>query len=185
MYTVKEFDINWRSYVPEKKYRQYMNDFECSIICYYAQKSNGNIIEIGCNEGNTTKDIALSCPDKIIYAIDTYTSTNKIQQVECPQEIGKYVKEFKNVQIIERENFDKIKYENIGCCFIDGDHSYEGVKKDYEFAKGLIKKGFILLHDYREIETHDWVGVSKLVNEIKDKEEIVFYKESMLVVITI
>ena len=66
---------------------------------------------------------------------------------------------------------DKIK-----LLFIDGDHSYEGVKKDYElFWPKLEKGGFIVFHD---ATVKRWgklkgFGVWKLINEIKDNGRII------------
>ncbi len=52
---------------------------------------------------------------------------------------------------------------NVDFLFIDGDHSYDGVKADYENYKGLVRKGGIIVF-------HDAVGywtVKKLWDEIK------------------
>jgi len=47
--------------------------------------------------------------------------------------------------------------------FIDADHSREGVLRDIDTAKRLLKKGGILCgHDYNE---PDWPGVTEAVNE--------------------
>lgn len=36
---------------------------------------------------------------------------------------------------------------NVDFLFIDGDHTYEGVKKDFEYYSPLVKKGIIAFHD--------------------------------------
>ena len=73
----------------------------------------------------------------------------------------------------------------IDFLFIDGDHSYEGVKKDFElYSTILSEKGIIMLHDtdgeYEETfivsedakkDHHRFDGPSKLVKELQDNPE--------------
>ena len=56
--------------------------------------------------------------------------------------------------------------------FIDGDHTYEGVKKDFEMYNPLTKeKALIAFHDIviHPIELN--VGVNKFWNELKQNHE--------------
>jgi len=73
-----------------------------------------------------------------------------------------------------------LKGRNVDFLFIDGDHSYEGVKKDFEMYSPLVRKGGIIaFHDiipdyYTKygIKTDSWAGeVYKFWNEIKEKYE--------------
>ncbi|MEM0354414.1 MAG: class I SAM-dependent methyltransferase [Thermoplasmata archaeon] len=65
----------------------------------------------------------------------------------------------------------------ITCLFIDGDHSYEGVKKDYELYYNLVKyNGIIVFHDIVDSEYHRSQNcyVSQLWNELEgEKIEII------------
>ena len=75
----------------------------------------------------------------------------------------------------KRETFNEIKNilngNKIDFLFIDGDHSYEGVKKDFEMYKSLVKNnGMIALHDIVKIDIKD-IDVSKFWNEIESKYE--------------
>lgn len=59
--------------------------------------------------------------------------------------------------------------------FIDGDHTYNGVKKDFDLYKQLVKKGGIIaFHDVALHPPETKCEVSKLWNEVKKKYE---YKE--------
>lgn len=61
---------------------------------------------------------------------------------------------------------------NIDFLFIDGDHTYEGVKKDFEMYSPLTKKnGVIVLHDIIARSPEIDFGVSRFWNEIKSKYE--------------
>jgi hypothetical protein len=56
--------------------------------------------------------------------------------------------------------------------FVDGDHSYEGVKADYENSIRLLnEEGYIIFHD---IASRGCPGVVQLWNEIKHKECLEF-----------
>jgi len=71
------------------------------------------------------------------------------------------------------EKFPKKKYDYV---YIDGDHSYPGVKLDYDlFWPRLRKGGIILFHDISARGGGLFgFGVWRLWKEIKDKEKISF-----------
>jgi len=73
-----------------------------------------------------------------------------------------------------------LRDNKVDSLFIDADHSYEGVKKDFEIYSPLVRKGGIIaFHDiipdyYTKygIKTDSWAGeVYKFWNEIKGKYE--------------
>lgn len=54
--------------------------------------------------------------------------------------------------------------------FIDGDHTYKGVKKDYNDYKGFVRRGgMIVFHDIYNCEYHNLLGVGawKVWDEVK------------------
>lgn len=74
-----------------------------------------------------------------------------------------------------QETLNKIKNilngENVDFLFIDGDHTYEGVKKDFEMYSPLVKDGVIVLHDIVVHPPEIGCKVNKFWNEIKNKYE--------------
>lgn len=59
---------------------------------------------------------------------------------------------------------------SIDFLFIDGDHSYEGVKADFRRYESLVPKGGIIaFHDIQH--EHERVGVVRLWNELKEEYE--------------
>jgi len=95
-----------------------------------------------------------------------------------------FLNKFSNVNFIEGNSHDENTYkllskvlhgDKIDFLFIDGDHTYEGVKQDYEMYSPLVRKGgYIAFHDINDTERHRQrnVYVGKLWNELSgDKIE--------------
>jgi hypothetical protein len=54
--------------------------------------------------------------------------------------------------------------QSYNLVFIDGDHSYEGVKTDFEAYSGLLgSRGYLVFDDY---QTTSWPGVERAVDEV-------------------
>jgi predicted O-methyltransferase YrrM len=70
-----------------------------------------------------------------------------------------------------------LKDNKVDFLFIDADHSYEGVKKDFEMYSPLVRKGGIIaFHDiipdyYAKLEIKPVFSVYKFWNEVKEKYE--------------
>jgi len=74
----------------------------------------------------------------------------------------------------EPKTFEKIRGEleenKIDFLFIDGDHTYEGVRKDFEMYSPLVKEnGIIAFHDIAIHAPEIGSDVDKFWNEIKGK----------------
>ena len=62
-----------------------------------------------------------------------------------------------------------LKNNNLDFLFIDGDHTYEGVKKDFEMYSKLVRKGGIIaLHDIVHGSPEDVGEVPKFWEEVKN-----------------
>lgn len=86
------------------------------------------------------------------------------------QEQGKPVKFF---DLTTDEAFSRMEADapKIDCIFIDADHSYEGVKKDYDNALKHIKDGgYIIFHD---IASAQCPGVQQIWKEATEKHTAV------------
>lgn len=58
--------------------------------------------------------------------------------------------------------------DKVDFLFIDGDHTYQGVKQDFEIYSPLVRKGGIIAFDDMAITDHPLVDVYKFWDEIKD-----------------
>ena len=75
---------------------------------------------------------------------------------------------------------DKLDNTKLDFLFIDGDHTYEGVKQDFEMYKEFVKPGgWIGFHDIKDTEFHRNADcrVDILWNEIEG-EKIEFLDNS-------
>lgn len=78
--------------------------------------------------------------------------------------------------IIQEQVHDVLGDRKIDLLFIDGDHSYEGVKRDFDSYSGLVRKGgMVAFHDIA-VHTNTTCQVSAFWDEVKEKfnyEEII------------
>lgn len=140
----------------------------CFSFLYYKMKQNQIIgkdfigAEIGVFEGENAKDIFKFLPIKKLYLIDSYEndeSYNNSKDIKSNQEILddakiKAKKELKRYEdkiiwIYKKsdEAFKEIN-EKLDFIYIDGNHTYEAVKKDIENYFPLLKKeGIMAGHD--------------------------------------
>ena len=110
-------------------------------------------VEIGVFEGYNTLNIVKSMDEKgILYAIDPFY---KGKLGFCYGELisSRYVAGSgysAKVNFIKKLSSEAVRDvpDNIDFIFIDGDHSYNGIKTDWELWSGKLKKGGIIaLHD--------------------------------------
>jgi len=162
--------------------------------CYdfLKDKKIKNVLEIGTDKGGTfylwcdisgygSKKISLDLPHAE-YGTDSYSVQERNDNMISWSD---------NVSIIEGDSHKEeslnevkeiLKGESVDLLFIDGDHSYEGVKKDYEMYRGLVSDGgFIVFHDIKDTECHRQLDcfVGKFWEEL-DGEKIEFLNNEVL-----
>jgi hypothetical protein len=149
---------------------------EVKYLCWLARQAAGNVVEIGCNMGLTTRDLAVTNPDTIVYAVDYFgedfpLATEQRGERPSPQNFCLYARNLPNVvcihQLSARLNYRALR--NVKLIFIDGDHSFEGVRADTEAALAFLRTaggGWLAWHDYYE-GGPDWVGVRRYVDSLE------------------
>lgn len=126
---------------------------------------NGLLVEIGAAWGFSAARMAETCPDgaKII-SIDPWTLAPQKQQAEREKRYLETTAHVKDKVVPVKsfsQDFDLSILDKYGgeidLLFIDGDHSFRGVKNDYEkFSPKIKNGGVIVFHDYNE-KGAEWV----------------------------
>jgi len=146
-----------------------------------------NVLCVGSKWGFIPAICALACCDNGKGVVDFVDAAYDIKDYEGPGEhwggVGfwkkcdpeKYFGKFglqKNISLLvmkSKEYADKNKSKKYGYVHIDGDHSYEGVKLDFElFWPRVEKGGFLAIHDIGSPDKDGNVyGTRKFWEEIK------------------
>lgn len=109
------------------------------------------IFEFGTYRGQTTCGLAAVCRDAQIYTLNLPPEADPRYAPFIGMYIGKSPDRDRITQIFcDSTTFDTTPYRGaMDYIFIDGDHSYEGVKNDTEKAIELLKPGGVIVwHDY-------------------------------------
>lgn len=138
----------------------------------YAKQSKDIIVEIGVLKGDTSKLLLDNSTCKV-FGIDPIIpdsmnqylvgDINQINKISIESD-GRYT-------FINNFSYNVAKYwkDPIDYIFIDGDHEYDAVKKDYEDWYPFIKTGGIIaFHDSSANRggPHWWPGPSQLTDEL-------------------
>ena len=121
-------------------------------------KNANKVLEIGVFEGHSTKLLAESMsPSGILYAIDPFFAGRlgvSYGELISRSQISKACQQNKGVQVQVLKDFSyTVAQKNKDLCdldliFIDGDHSLEGITRDWSDWSNRVKKGGIIaLHD--------------------------------------
>ena len=123
-----------------------------------------SLLEIGAYSNGCTYAFSQLCENVISVDLE-HKSTERLKNV-------KYITG--NSQDINIKN--KLKNKKFDVIFIDGDHTYDGVKKDFQLYSELINEnGIICFHDIWDTPEHSRQNcfVSKFWNEIKTQYKYV------------
>ncbi len=101
-------------------------------------------MEIGVDKGKSLSVVKMVAnPGVRIYGVD----------INRPSELDPFLNANSDVAFIQKDSVDVAKYwlGEVSVLFIDGDHSYEGCKRDIEAWYPHMKKGGVMLfHDHDE-----------------------------------
>ena len=143
-------------------------------------RENSVIVEIGSFKGKSTCFIAEGIGDKKMqfFCIDPWKDGLMPEKGEgIFNEFLQSTKKYRNrFSILRGFSHEVIKewpvHRKIDFLWVDGDHSYEGVKRDILDWIPMVKKSSpVCFHDYR-----DAPGVRKAVNELARDNKIKFVK---------
>jgi cephalosporin hydroxylase len=162
-----------------------------ALVDLLRTRSIKNVLEIGSESGGTFYLwCRLAAMGGLKISIDKPDGLSGSWSYVEPQALEERTALFKTwaprVKVITGDSHDReIRYqvlrtlgmESFDLLFIDGDHSYAGVKKDWEDYKGLVRQGgLIIFHDIKDTECHRNRGcfVAKFWAElVGDKQELI------------
>lgn len=130
---------------------------EVQWLVWKAAQVPGNILEIGTHLGATARAMAMAFPTRMVHTVDdprAVVHPEQQHEVLPEKDIGRLIRGLTNVRR-HRPPFD-YRGTDIGLAFIDGDHSFDAVKRDTEAA--LKHARTVVWHDVFE-QPHPWVKV--------------------------
>lgn len=138
-----------------------------------------NVLEIGTQYGGTfyiwcklfeNKKISIDLPLGVHGGLkeSEMESRNSIFKDEFPNDKIHFVQADSHVDSTLKQVESILNGEKLDLLFIDGDHSYEGVKKDFHMYKHLVKNGGIIgIHDINKMEDDPTCTVYKFWEELE------------------
>ena len=159
---------------------------KCMKLFEYARKSDRPIVEIGSFLGLSTIAIASGSDQGFkqkIYAIDPHTKIKCADGINYPNTKRAFLDNLKKsnssylIESIFKFSQDAVKGwdKEIGFLFIDGDHGYKEVKRDFEqWTKFVGYMGIVAMDDVGVYE-----GVSKFFKEVRANPEFVWLEHSL------
>jgi len=160
------------------------------VCSYIGNTSNMSMVEIGCYTGEST---SIWCQNfKKVFAIDPWLSGKGYDANDvASQTMSDDVESSFDTKLRPYSNFTKMKMfsydaisnfeeRSLDFVYIDGEHTYKGVKLDISLYLPKIKNGgFIGGHDYKE----KWKGVIAAVDESLGHPDFVFPDKSWIKVV--
>lgn len=170
----------------------WLSDKEAIGLYLIARKLSKNsiIVEIGSWKGKSTFCIDKGLKKGTIYAIDPFNAEGESgskEIYEANKGTQPLINQFQdNIKLANSNNKIEILkgysnqfadyFKEIDFLFIDGDHSIEGCKYDYETFSGFVKVGgFLAFHDY-DPERFDLGPTWVINNRLKNNHDFAFYK---------
>jgi hypothetical protein len=142
-----------------------------------ARVCKNSIVEIGVFNGNTTHIFLKNNNHVRVYGIDPIIPDSMAPElIGDESKIIDLVYQYPNFLFIKNFSYYAVKehIEKISYIFIDGDHKYDAVCKDFEDWVPFVETGgYISLHDsalYRG--GNGWPGPSRLSDELLNDKRI-------------
>jgi hypothetical protein len=154
---------------------RYTTDAEVSLLARYAKNSKIGIVEIGVLDGETTREFS-SDVNVPIYGIDPIIPDSmNLNLVGSADLIRNNMSHYNNFTLYEDYSFNVIKEftNKFDFIFIDGDHEYDSVRKDFDdWSNKLEIGGYVAFHDSGSVTSIEadfkgWPGCIQIVDEIK------------------
>jgi predicted O-methyltransferase YrrM len=145
------------------------------------------MIEIGSYMGESTMLFASTHIFDVIFSIDPHEGNEEFNEMNgydwdfIKNEYALNTRFFNNIVHLADYSYNisnKFKENSIDFIYIDGNHSYKSLKKDFELFLPKLKKGGIIAgHDY---DPNAWPEVIKAIHEEVGEPDIIFNDSSWI-----
>jgi predicted O-methyltransferase YrrM len=180
------FGRHWADRITRLDFRSGLGDSAWLLYGLCRSLKPAVAVEIGSARGKSACYVGMALKDNReghLYAIDPHTQTNwnDVASIDTYEVMCKNVKSLglaDVVTIVRRPSAQAIEIikQPIDLLFIDGDHSYEGVKSDWNtFSRHTSQFGLVVFHDTTWDLKHDprWyradMGVPRFVEELRQQ----------------
>lgn len=128
-----------------------------------AQTNPVRILEIGVHRGGFVETLRQAFPDALIVGVDMDYKDLEFTDFHA---LGGN----SHMPSMREAVHKAFKFERVDFLFIDGDHTFEGAKKDFEMYKSLVREGGVIgFHDIMRLPGQvEGVEVRALFDDIKD-----------------
>lgn len=168
---VREYRKEHGSYIDTAPKLKQNHVEECKVFCSRLDMLSsgmfggcGNWAEIGVDQANFSKEIIIRTNPVRLHLIDIDTSRIVMDNIQDDVTFGRcFIHEGNSAEVISE--FDN---EYFDVIYIDGDHYYDGVKKDISASMEKVKYGgVIIFNDYSAWSPGSMsrCGVMKAANE--------------------
>lgn len=178
--------------------RAYLHDLEVPFLARSAQKTKGVIVEIGCAFGASSAIFLTHAnPTTILHSIDPFVVDSmapfQATKEKCARNVKYVLKAVGRPENVQQWNLHADYSYNlterwhtpIDLLFIDGDHNYEAVRKDFIDWLPYVKTGgIILFHDSRkepgspaDTFNRGWAGPTRLADELRSDKRVELINE--------
>jgi hypothetical protein len=182
------YAINWQRMIRKKKPDRPINNkidgWTTELELEWLEdraKEMKSIVEIGCWKGRSSKALLEGCPGKV-WCVDhfkgnadaKFSTPERAEREKVYEKFMENVGHYPNLEIMKTSSEDAAQMFNTDTdmVFIDGNHSYDAVKRDIELWLPKCKK-LICGHDYNEV----WKAVHDVLGKITGVYEGIWYKE--------
>ena len=143
-----------------------------------AQRPPKTVMEVGTEKGGTFFLLArVSAPDAFLLTLDLPVGQYSSYPAWRENLYRGFARDRQRIELVRTDSHDPRTLETVrrllggralDLLFIDGDHSYDGVKKDFEMYSPLVAKGgTIAFHDIVDGAEASVGGVPKFWRELK------------------
>lgn len=157
-------------------------------IKYVSSIKDGIIVEIGVLNGETTQLFLDNSNSKVVGIDPIIPDSMNSSMIGSLFKIRKLEEKYTNFKFFKAYSYNVVKTwnESIDYLFIDGNHNYEAVKKDFEDWFPFIRSGGILaMHDSAANRggPHWWPGPSKLADSLLEDNRVEYLETAITLTI--